>query len=53
MVWLEDPLTGDMPHRGVIEEEDELLAQELAPQYGAKPILEVSGDDQLCNEVSH
>ena len=42
MVWLEDPLTGDVPHRGVIEEEDEQLAQELAPQYSAQPDLHVS-----------
>lgn len=41
MVWLEDPLTGDMPHRGIVEEEDEEQAQELAPQYTAVPAVQV------------
>lgn len=41
MVWLEDPLTGDVPHRGVVEEEDEAQAAELAPQYAAAPAVQV------------
>lgn len=40
MVWLEDPLTGDVPHRGVVEEEDEAQAQELAPQHAAQPSVQ-------------
>lgn len=40
MVWLEDPLTGDMPHRGIVEEEDEKQAAELAPQYAVAPTVQ-------------
>ncbi|PRW45200.1 fatty acid desaturase [Chlorella sorokiniana] len=40
MVWLEDPLTGDVPHRGIVEEEDEEQAAELAPQYAVAPAVE-------------
>lgn len=40
MVWLEDPLTGDMPHRGIVEEEDEEQAVELAPQYAVAPAVQ-------------
>ena len=40
MAWGgEDPLTGDMPHRGIVEEEDEQRAMELAPQYAAPPAV--------------
>ncbi|KAI3426309.1 hypothetical protein D9Q98_008682 [Chlorella vulgaris] len=37
MVWLEDPLTADAPHRGIVEEEDEAMARELVPQYAITP----------------
>lgn len=41
MAWAgDDPLTGDMPHRGIVEEEDEQQAQELAPQYTAAPAVQ-------------
>jgi len=39
--FLEDPLTGDTPHREIIEEEDEQQATELAPQYSAAPTVQV------------
>lgn len=35
--FLEDLLTGDTAHRGVVEEEDEARATEIAPQYDAAP----------------
>ena len=41
MVWLEDPLCGDGAHRGVLEEEDEQAAQELAAQYTVEPEVQV------------
>ena len=43
MVWLEDPLCGDGAHRGVLEEEDEQAAQELAEQYTVEPDVQVGG----------
>ena len=47
MVWLEDPLCGDVAHRGVLEEEDEQAAQELATQYTVEPDVQVGGRDVL------
>jgi hypothetical protein len=47
MVWLEDPLCGDVAHRGVLEEEDEQTAQELAAQYMVEPVVQVGGKKVL------
>lgn len=44
--FLEDPLTGDVPHRGLVEEEDEQRAAEVAPQYSAAPEVQVCGQAQ-------
>lgn len=43
VMFLEDPVTGDVPHRGLVEEEDEQRAAEVAPQYTASPEVQVSG----------
>lgn len=45
--FLEDPLTGDVPHRGLVEEEDEQQATEVAPQYDAAPEVQWSEGAQL------
>lgn len=40
MAWMgDDPLTGDVPHRDLVDEEDEEQAAQLAPQYGVAPQL--------------
>jgi hypothetical protein len=52
MVWLEDPLTGDMPHRTGVEEEDEQQAHELVPQYSAQPEVQASWQATLLLQAS-
>ncbi len=46
VMFLEDPVTGDVPHRGLVEEEDEQRATEIAPQYTAAP--EVQAREGRC-----
>ena len=57
MVWMLDPLTGADPQRTLAEEEDEHQAQEVAPQYGAVPEVQVipctkaSAITQCCHRL--
>ncbi|KAL4448367.1 hypothetical protein ABPG75_005586 [Micractinium tetrahymenae] len=51
VMFLEDPVTGDVPHRGLVEEEDEQRAAEVAPQYGAAPEVQWRGSPILDTAV--
>ncbi|CAL8469394.1 g8935 [Coccomyxa elongata] len=40
---MEDPITGHHPSRSIVDEEEELQAQEYAESYGTPPVFEWSG----------